>query len=169
MIRLFQNSLYRFCRARPGRIIARSLVLFAAGISIALAQQGGGPGSGAQERTLYQRLGGYDTIAAIVDEVGSRLGVDDQLRRFFRGHSKDSLARQRQLALDLLCDLTGGPCIYIGRDLKTTHGGLGISPSDWARATALIDESLGRFNLPERERRDFLTLIATLQKDIVEQ
>lgn len=150
------------------RIIAPALVVLAVAFASAFAQQPGGGGT-PDERTLYQRLGGYDIVAAIVDEVGSQFASDDQLRRFFRGHSKDSLARQRQLAVDLVCDLAGGPCIYIGRDLKTAHAGLGVSPSDWTRAMSLVAEALGRINVPERERADFLALIDTLGKDIVEQ
>lgn len=143
------------------RILAPALVVLALGTTGALAQQ--------QEKTLYQRLGGYDTIAAIVDEVGSRFGGDDQLKRFFRGHSQNSLGRQRQLAVDLVCEMSGGPCIYIGRDLKTTHGGLGISPSDWTRSMNLLTEVLTKFDLAERERSDFLALIATLETYIVEK
>ena len=157
-----------FTMSRLYRIVAPALIVFALHLASAVAQQ---PASETtvEEKTLYQRLGGYDIIAAIVDEVGSQFAGDDQLRRFFRGHSKDSLARQRQLALDLVCELASGPCIYIGRDLKTAHAGLGVSPSDWERAMSLVAEALGKINLPARERTDFLALIATLEKDIVEK
>ena len=150
------------------RIITAALIVLALGFAGAFAQQRS-PAGATQEKTLYERLGGYDTIAAIVDEVGSRFATDDQLRRFFRAHSKDSLTRQRQLALDLICDLAGGPCYYIGRDLKTAHGGLGVSPSDWSRAMGLAAEALVKLEIPERERNDALALIASLEPQIVEK
>lgn len=152
------------------RIIAAVLVVLALGAGDLAAQKKppAGPAP-AQEKTLYQRLGGYDTIAAIVDDIGSRLAGDSQMRRFFLGHSKDSLARQRQLVLDLICDLAGGPCIYIGRDLKTAHAGLGISPADWERTMSLLAETLSKVDVAQRERRDFMALIAGLQNDIVEK
>jgi hemoglobin len=150
------------------RIIVPALVVLAFGFANAFAQQRS-PAAAPQEKTLYQRLGGYDTIAAIVDDVGGRFATDDQLRRFFRAHSKDSLMRQRQHIVDLVCDLAGGPCYYIGRDLKTAHAGLGVSPSDWARAMGLIGETLIKVEVAERERKDVLALIAKLEKDIVEK
>jgi hemoglobin len=150
------------------RTITAALLVLALGFAGAFAQQRP-PAAAPQVKTLYERLGGYDTIAAIVDEVGSRFATDDQLRRFFRSHSKDSLTRQRQHAVDLICDLSGGPCYYIGRDLKTTHGGLGVSPSDWTRAMGLLGEVLIKIEVAERERKEFLALIATLEPQIVEK
>jgi hemoglobin len=153
---------------RLHRTVVIAFVVFAIGLAGAAAQQRA-PSAAAQEKTLYQRLGGYDTLADLVDDVGGRFATDDQLKRFFRSLSKDSLARQRQLVLDLICDLAGGPCVYIGRDLKTAHFGLGVSPSDWTRAMGLLGETLVRFNIGERERKDVLALIASLEPQIVEK
>jgi hypothetical protein len=46
--------------------------------------------AGAQDKTLYQRLGGYDAIAAVTDEFIGRLATDDQEKRFFVGFSIQS-------------------------------------------------------------------------------
>jgi hemoglobin len=83
------------------------------------------------EKSLYHRLGGYDVIAGIVDDLFSRLRSDPEFARFAAGRSLDSHHRSRQLLVDQLCALTGGPCIYIGRDMKTSHAGLGITESEW--------------------------------------
>jgi truncated hemoglobin YjbI len=77
----------------------------------------------AQEKSLYQRLGGYDAIAAVSDEFIARLATDEQEKRFFIGFSNDGKLRIRQLLVDLVCKATGGPCVYIGRDMKTAHAG----------------------------------------------
>ena len=87
--------------------------------------------AGAQDKTLYQRLGGYDAIAAVTDEFIGRLATDEQEKRFFIGFSTDSKTRIRQLIVDLICKSTGGPCVYSGRDMKTAHAGAGITKSDW--------------------------------------
>src|SRR5215831_17438031 len=80
-----------------------------------------GPSCLAQEKpSLYQRLGKYDVIAGIVDDFLSHIRSDPQFSRF-TGRSQDSLKRARQLFVDQLCALSGGPCIYIGRDMKTAH------------------------------------------------
>jgi hemoglobin len=87
-----------------------------------------GAGSSA---TLYARLGGYDFLARFVDTAFPRVATQPQLARLFRGHSRDSQMRQRQLIVDALCHHTGGPCLYIGRPLTAVHDGLGITDDDW--------------------------------------
>jgi hemoglobin len=59
--------------------------------------------AGAQDKTLYQRLGGYDAIAAVTDEFIGRLATDEHEKRFFVGFSTDSKMRIRQLIVDLIC------------------------------------------------------------------
>ena len=127
------------------------------------------PAAFAQEdETLYKRLGGYDAIAAVTDDFVGRLVGDDRFARFFAGHSDDSKARIRQLIVDQLCAATGGPCIYIGRDMKTSHAGLGITDADWDAAVALLVASLDKFQVPQKEKDELLGLLGPLESDIVE-
>jgi hemoglobin len=119
--------------------------------------------------TLYKRLGGYDAIAAVTDDFVGRLAGDPGLSRFFTGHSTDSLKRIRQLVVDQLCFATGGPCVYIGRDTKTTHAGLGITEKDWETSVKLLVATLDKFNVPAKEKDEVLALASTLKKDIVEK
>ena len=61
--------------------------------------------------TLYQRLGGYDAIAAVTDDFLGRLAGDPQFAKFFGGHSTDAIKHIRQNIVDELCAATGGPCL----------------------------------------------------------
>jgi hemoglobin len=117
---------------------------------------------------LYKRLGGYDAIAAVVDDFVPRLVGDPQLARFFVGHGTDSKVRIRQLALDLVCMATGGPCLYIGRDMKTAHKGLGITEADWATMANHFVASLDKFKVGQKEKDELLAIVTGLKKDIVE-
>ena len=117
--------------------------------------------------TLYKRLGGYDAIAAVTDEFLGRLISDPQFKRFFAGHSTDSTKRIRQLIVDQLCVATGGPCVYIGRDTKTTHAGLGITESDWQVTVKHLAGSLDKFKVPEKEKGELLSIASSLKADIV--
>ena len=63
--------------------------------------------SEAAEKSLYARLGGYDAIAAATDDLLGRLTSDPQLGIYWRGHSKDSMKRDRQLVVDFLRRLGG--------------------------------------------------------------
>jgi hemoglobin len=120
------------------------------------------------EGSLYKRLGGYDAIAAVTDEFIGRMAKDPSLSKFFVGHSKDSLGRIRQLVVDQLCAATGGPCVYIGRDMKTVHAGLGITDADWDTAVKHLVATLDQFKVPAKEKDEFLALASSLKKDIVD-
>ena len=123
----------------------------------------------AQDRSLYQRLGGYDAIAAVTDDFIGRLVADAQLARFFTGHSTDSKMRIRQLVVDQLCAATGGPCVYKGRDMKTSHAGLGITEAQWNVSVAHLVASLNKFKVGEKEQNDLAAALTTLKPDIVER
>ena len=119
--------------------------------------------------SLYTRLGGYDALAAVTDDFIGRMATDKNLAKFFAGHSKDSLVRIRQLVVDQLCAATGGPCAYIGRDMKSAHQGMGISEADWNAAAAHLVATLDKFKVPEKEKAEVLAAISGLKNDIVEQ
>jgi hemoglobin len=123
----------------------------------------------AQEKSLYQRLGGYDAIAAVSDEFISRLATDDQEKRFFVGFSSDSKTHIRQLFVDLVCKVTGGPCAYVGRDMKTAHAGIGITKADWDHSLKIFGEVLSKFKVGDKEQQDLAALLGPLEKDIVEK
>jgi hemoglobin len=123
----------------------------------------------AQDKSLYQRLGGYDAIAAVTDDFIGRLGADDSLKRFFVVVSSDSRLKIRQHVIDFICKNTGGPCIYTGRDMKTSHAGAGITKQDWDRSVGHFVETLKKFKVPEREQKEIAALILPLEKDIVDK
>jgi hemoglobin len=121
------------------------------------------------EQSLYKRLGGYDAIAAVTDDFIGRMATDKALSRFFVGHSKESLGHIRQLVVDQLCAATVGPCIYIGRDMKSSHQGMGITEGDWNTAVGHLVATLDKFKVPERERKEVLGALSGLKNDIVDQ
>jgi hemoglobin len=121
------------------------------------------------KKSLYDRLGGYNAIAAVTDDFVGRLVADKQLERFFVGHSTDSKKRIRQHVVDQLCAATGGPCIYTGRTMKDSHAGLGITEAEWDMAGKHLVETLDKFKVPEAEKKELLDIVATLKADIVEK
>lgn len=122
-----------------------------------------------KEKSLYQRLGGYDAIAAVSDEFIVQLASGKRLKRFVVGLSVDSQKKLRQHLVDFLCNLTGGPCLYLGRDMKTVHTGLGIDEDDWKEGVDALTATLEKFKVPEKEKTEVLTAFGSLKKDIVEK
>ena len=122
-----------------------------------------------QEKSLYERVGGYNALAAVVDDFIGRLISDKQFEKFFIGQSTDSKKRIRQHILDQFCAATGGPCVYTGREMKTSHAGLGITNAEWDAAAKHLVASLDKFKVPEKEKGELLAFVTSLKKDIVEK
>jgi hemoglobin len=82
--------------------------------------------------SLYARLGGYDAIAAVVDDLLPGLRSDELLSRFWTSPRRvDTNNRERQLAVDFIAAAAGGPTFYLGRDMKMSHKGMGITRADY--------------------------------------
>lgn len=119
--------------------------------------------------TLYARLGGFDAIAAVTDDFVGRLARDAALTKFFGGLSLDSQKRLRQRVVEQLCEATGGPCFYTGRDMKTAHKGLGIGEADWQKAAGHLVATLDKFKVPAKEKNEVVAFVTKLKPDIVEK
>ena len=121
-----------------------------------------------QKKTLYERLGGYDAIAAVVDKLLPRLENDAQLGRFWANRGDDGIAREKQLLVDYLCASAGGPMLYTGRDMPTSHKGMGITESDWQIFIGHVEATLAEFQVPQQEQDDVLAFIDSTKAGIVE-
>jgi hemoglobin len=120
-------------------------------------------------KSLYVRLGGYDAIAAVVDDLLPRLHDDSLLGRFWTSpRSVDTNNRERQLAIDYIAAAAGGPTIYLGRDMKLAHRGMGITKADYAAFMRCLSVSLDTFEVPERERGEVVAFALGLEPQIAE-
>jgi len=121
-----------------------------------------------ESKSLYARLGGYDAIAAVVENLLPRLMKDAELGRFWQNRGEDGVRREKQLLIDFLCASAGGPLYYTGRDMKTAHRGMKISESDWLPFLRHLHATLDTFQVPEKEREEVVAFIQSTKADIVE-
>jgi hemoglobin len=122
------------------------------------------------ERSLYARLGGYDAIAAVVDDLQARLESDLLLGRYRSARrSLETDRRVRQLTIDYLAAAAGGPTFYLGRDVRLAHAGMGLTRNDYAAFTRHVMATLDKFKVAEPERGEVLAVIASLEPQVVEK
>jgi hemoglobin len=119
-------------------------------------------------KSLYERLGGYDAITAVANDLLPRLRSDPLLGRFWADRSDDGIAREKQLLIDFLCHSAGGPMYYTGRDMKLSHKGMRINGADWDAFIQHVKATLDKFNVPAQERSEALGFIESTRADIVE-
>lgn len=121
------------------------------------------------QESLYKRLGGYDAIAAVSDDFIARLGGDAHLAKFLTGLNAESQKLLRQHLVDFICNVTGGPCLYLGQDMKTAHTGLHITDAEWDLAAGHLTETLKKFNVGDKEKEELLGAVVSLKSQIVGQ
>lgn len=120
------------------------------------------------QKSLYERLGGYDGITTFVNDLLPRLQADSQLGRFWQYRSDDGIAREKQLLIDYLCANAGGSMYYTGRDMKISHKGMNISESDWAIFMKHAGATMEALQVPQQECEDIAAFVTSLKGDMVE-
>jgi hemoglobin len=120
------------------------------------------------QKSLYERLGGYEGIVAFTNDLLPRLKADPQLGRFWQNRGDDGLAREQQLLIDYLCANSGGPMYYTGRDMKTSHKGMEISEGGWSIFLEHAGATMKSLQVPKQECDEVGAFVTTLKPDIVE-
>lgn len=120
------------------------------------------------EQTLYQCLGGYDGIAAFASNLLPRLQNDAQLGRFWAHRGADGVAREKQFLIDFLSFNSGGPMVYTGRNMKTTHVGMNISEEDWGVFLGHAGATMNDMQIPADTQENVVGFVLSLKDDIVE-
>lgn len=149
------------------------LLAVVAAVNVLAGCGGGGssvtpaPAAVPRTATLYQRLGGYDALAAVTDEFLRRMLGDPAIAPYFDNTDDDGKKRVRQMVVDQLCAVTGGPCLYVGADMPTAHKDLRITEEDWNGGVAHLVQTLDHLRVPGTEAREVLEIVATLKGEIV--
>jgi len=119
----------------------------------------------AQEKSLYDRLGGQGAITAVVDEFAGRVLADTRINKKF---AKTDAARLKKELVDQICMATGGPCKYTGRDMRTAHHHMGVTEGEFNALVEDLVGALNKFNVPEKEKNELLGILGPLKPQIVE-
>jgi hemoglobin len=139
------------------------LMIAAAAAIVSTTAAHAGP---APKTPLFQRLGGLPAINAVVDDFVGNVARDRRINRFF---ARTDVPRLKFLLTQQICQATGGPCVYAGRDMKTAHRGMGVSGRHFHALVQDLGKTLNKFKVPAREQRELVAILAPLKKDIVER
>ena len=115
--------------------------------------------------SLYERLGGLDAIRAVVDSFAARCAGDERINRKFE---RTDIPRLKTMLVDQVCEATGGPCSYTGREMKETHTGMGVTAGEFDALVEDLVATLNEFEVPKAEQDELLGLLAPMRGDIVE-
>jgi hemoglobin len=134
-------------------------------LSAVLVVAGCAPTAEKAETSLYQRLGGTVGITAVVEDFVASVAADSRINARF---ANTDIPRFKHLLVEQICAGSGGPCTYTGRDMKTTHAGMGITDAEFDALLEDLVQSLDRFKVPAAEKEELLGILGPMKTDIVE-
>ncbi len=121
--------------------------------------------------SLYDRVGGVYSIAAVVDDFTDKLLSDPIItanQKVVAAMGKITKAGLKYRITELVCQVSGGPQKYTGKPMKDAHQNLNISEGEWAATVKILLGTLTKFNVPEKEQNELLVLIGSTKNDIVQ-
>jgi hemoglobin len=117
------------------------------------------------EATLFERLGGHSAVESVIEDFVARCAGDDRINKKF---ARTDVPRLKKMLVDQVCEATGGPYEYTGRDMKETHEGMGVTAGEFDALVEDLVFTLNEFQVPRPEQDELLGVLGPLRADIVE-
>ena len=119
--------------------------------------------------SLYKQLGGREGIALVVDDFVANVVADNRINERFKALQPPQVFKLKSNLADQICDATGGPCAYIGREMKAVHKGMNITDAEWNATVEALVKALDKNNVPLGAKNALLGTLAPMKADIVGQ
>ena len=146
------------------RAIGLGLVLLIGAFHLAGCATTADPGP-----SLYKRLNGREGIALMVGDFVSNMAADTRVNARFKDMKGPDIEKLKSYLSDQICDATGGPCSYVGRDMKTTHKGMNITDAEWNATVENLVKALDKHKVGAKEKSELLGVLGPMKADIVGQ
>jgi len=117
-----------------------------------------------ESRSLYQDLGGEETIDAVVYDTIVLIANDHRVVDRFRNVD---IERFRQGLADYICSVSGGPCEYTGDSMRTVHAGHNYTDTEFNAIVELLIEAMEANDVPVSAQNRLLAQLAPDYRDIV--
>ena len=119
-------------------------------------------------KTLYDRLGGKKGITAIVDDFVANVGKDERVSSFFAATTADPqrMTHFKSNLVDQICQASGGPCKYTGKDMKTAHEGMGIKTEHFNAVVEDLTAALDKHKVATDDKNQLLGVLGPMKPDI---
>lgn len=119
----------------------------------------------AQEKSLYDRLGGEKAVTAVIDDFVGRVAADERINKKF---GKSDIPRVKFHLVEQVCAATGGPCKYSGLSMKKSHTNMKVTEGEFNALVEDLVATLDKFKVPEKEKNELLGILGPLKSEIVE-
>jgi hemoglobin len=117
--------------------------------------------------SLYRRLGGREGIALVVDAFVANVVADPRVNARFKDLPPPAVFKLKSNLSDQICEMAGGPCAYLGRDMRAVHTGMNITEAEWSATVENLVKALDARGVGAAEKAEVLAALAPMKKDIV--
>ncbi|MBI5901649.1 MAG: group 1 truncated hemoglobin [Rhodocyclales bacterium] len=138
----------------------KSVHLLAVGLAAVILSTAGF----AADKTLYERLGGKEALQAVVGELWNNVAADARINGRFKNTKPEAFGGQ---LVDFLCQASGGPCQYKGKDMKAAHTGMKLTDAEFTALAEDTTKALNKFKVPAKEQSEVIGMLASLKGDVV--
>lgn len=135
-----------------GLAAAAAITLSAAGAAVAA------------DKSLFDRLGGKPALQAVVGELWNNVAADARINGRFAKTKPEAFGAQ---LVDFLCQASGGPCAYKGKDMSAAHKGMHLSDGEFTALAEDTVKALDKFKVPAKEKGEVMGLLGSLKGDVV--
>jgi hemoglobin len=119
--------------------------------------------------SLYKRLGGREGISTVVNDFTANMAADPRVSERFKDKKPAELEQFKSRLADQICEASGGPCSYYGKEMKAAHQGMRISDAEWNATVENLVKALDKNNVDARSKQELLDALGPMKKDIVGQ
>ena len=114
--------------------------------------------------SLYQAFGEKAGLIQLVEDFHLRLLADARTGPHFKPVNARHIKEQ---LVDQFCAVTGGPCVYKGADMKSSHSNLDIKKSDFNAQVEVLQQSMDAKGIAFSTQNKLLALLAPMHRDVI--
>lgn len=116
------------------------------------------------DASVYRSFGEKPGLVKLMDDLMLRIEADPRLAAQFKDAKKDHV---KQMLVEQFCQVTGGPCVYKGVDMKSAHANLDINKGDFNRLVEVLQQSMDAQGIPFRAQNQLLSQLAFMHRDVI--
>jgi hemoglobin len=118
----------------------------------------------AADKSLYDRLGGKKALEAVVGELWNNVAADKRINARFAKTKPEAFGAQ---LVDFLCEASGGPCKYKGKDMTAAHKGMNLSEAEFNALAEDTVKALDKFKVPAQEKGEVMNMLGGLKGAVI--
>lgn len=115
------------------------------------------------ENSLYQQLGERESIANVVEDLLYLIVEDERINQQFKGMD---VAQFHHNLTDQLCELSGGPCAYTGREMRELHSDMAITDTQFNALAENLILAMEKNDIPTGAQNRLIKQLLPLYPDI---